>query len=173
LPASLPIARVTARRDIQRCGSFTSLSRNGRGRDLRWRARFQVTERNQPRPDLATTIKSGARPLPPLPSYRTPTTTAETIERLRRCRGLGRPPPVKPSGLTWLGRDAVWVPCGICGWDARSPSLRTTAPLPLRHRRGHRINECRTEVRITVESYVATTIDKTPKVMRSIGLGER
>jgi hypothetical protein len=126
------------------------------------RARFQLTERNQLRPNPTATIKSGAKPLPPLPSCRTPATAAKTIGRLRRRRWLDRSPPVKPSGLSWvhsmeLGRVSVWVSCGIYGRDARNPSLRTTALSPLRHRSGHRIDGCRTEVRITVESNVTTT----------------
>jgi hypothetical protein len=146
--------------------------------EISTRSWFQLIERNQPRPNPAATIKSGAKPLPPLPSCRTPATAAETIGRLRCRRGLDRLPPVKPSGMSWvhsmeLGRVAVWVPCGIYGRDARNLSLRTTTLSPLRHRRRHCINGCRTEVRITIESYVATTIGKTPRIMWSIGLGER
>jgi hypothetical protein len=140
------------------------LHRTGRDRDLRCVHAIWAGGCNQPRPDPRCNHKFKSQAFVSSSSLvRTSAATAETIERgIRRRWGIR----AHSGSTSW-----AWEGCYCSAVGNLWPECaKFVAPLSLCRRRGHRTGGCRTEVRLTVRSYVVSTIDETPRIVRSSGV---
>jgi hypothetical protein len=86
-----------------------------------------------------------------------------------------RPPPVKPSGLSWvhstdLGRVAVIAPWVISDRSTRNPPSGQRLRRSSAARCGQRTRGRQTEVRLAVMSSIAFAICRTPRIVRVSGV---